>query len=112
MLLPTPRRLAASWLDLRTFLATRERTEWLFAGISIGITVFIIFAFWHDSRAEPAEQIVYVQSWPANRTDAEIIADQKKDRIVKKQEEAERNQALAERQASYQRLQKATAGWL
>ncbi len=105
MFLPTPRNLAASFGDLRTFLTTRERHEWLFAGIAIGITAFILFAFWHDSRVEPTQEIVFVQSWPANRTDAQIIADQKRDRIA-------RDKALADRQASFQRVQKATSGWL
>ena len=102
---PTPRRLVASWRDLCTFFTTRERYEWGFAAIAVGITAFVIFAFWHDSRVEPMQQIIFVQNWPANRTDAEIIADQKKDR-------AERDKALAERQASFQRVQKATSGWL
>jgi len=105
MFLPTPRNLAASFRDLRTFLTTRERHEWLFAGIAVAITAFILFAFWHDSRVEPMEEIVFVQSWPANRTDAEIVADQKKDRIAQ-------DKALAERRATFQRMQKATSGWL
>ena len=105
MFLPTPRNIAASARDLRVFLTTRERHEWLFAGIAVGITVFILFAFWHDSRVEPMQEIIFVQSWPANRTDAEIVADQKKDRIA-------RDRAEAARRASFQKVQKATTGWL
>jgi hypothetical protein len=105
MFLPTPRNIAASARDLRTFLTTRERHEWLFAGIAVAITAFIIFAFWHDSRFDRGEDIVFVQNWPANRTDAEIVADQKKDRIA-------RDQAEAARRASFQKVQKATSGWL
>ncbi len=105
MFLPTPRNIAASFGDLHSFLTTRERHEWVFAGISVAITAFILFAFWHDSRVEPTQQIIFVQNWPANRTDAEIVADQKKDR-------ATRNKAEAERQASFQKVQKATSGWL
>jgi hypothetical protein len=105
MFIPTPRNIAASFGDLRTFLTTRERHEWLFAGIAVGITAFILFAFWHDSRVEPMQQIIFVQNWPANRTDAQIIADQKKDRIA-------RDQAEAARRASFQKVQKATSGWL
>jgi len=105
MFIPTPRNIAASYRDLRTFLTTRERHEWLFAAISVGITAFIIFAFWHDSRFERGEDIIFVQNWPANRTDAQIIADQKKDRVA-------RDQAEAQRRAAFQRVQRATTGWL
>ena len=105
MFLPKPRDVASSFSDLRTFVTTRERRDVLFAAIAVGITAFVIFAFWHDSRVEPTQEIIFVQNWPANRTDAEIIADQKKDRIA-------RDRAEADRRASFQKVQKATAGWL
>jgi hypothetical protein len=105
MFLPKPRDVTSSVSDLRTFVTTRERRDILFAAIAVGITAFIIFAFWHDSRVEPTQEIIFVQNWPANRTDAEIIADQKKDR-------AAQDKAEAARRASFQKVQKATAGWL
>jgi len=105
MFLPKPRDVASSFSDLRTFVTTRERRDVLFAAIAVGITAFVIFAFWHDSRVEPTQEIIFVQNWPANRTDAQIIADQKKDRIA-------RDKAEAERRAGFQRMQKATSGWL
>jgi hypothetical protein len=65
----------------------------------------MIFAFWHDSAYKAVPEIVYVQNWPANRTDDQIRADQKKDRI-------ERAEAEAQRKAVFQKMQKATSGWL
>jgi hypothetical protein len=102
---PSPRRLVAGFRDLGLFFRTRTRTDYVIAGIAAGITIFIIFGFWHDSRFEKQPQIVYVQNWRADRPDSEIIAEQRKERI-------EKQQAEAERRAAYQRLQKATKGWL
>ncbi|WBO22647.1 hypothetical protein [Sphingomonas abietis] len=102
---PSPRRLAAGFEDLRLFLGTRGRADYVIAILAAGITAFTIFAFWHDSRFPAQQQIIFVHNWRADRTDAEIIAEQKKDRI-------ERDQANAERRAFFQKAQKATSGWL
>jgi hypothetical protein len=102
---PSPRRFVAGFRDLGFFLKTRTRTDYVIAAIAASMTIFIIFAFWHDSRFEAEPQIIYVHDWPANRTDDQIRADQKKDRI-------EREQAEAYRKAEFQKMQKATSGWL
>ena len=61
--------------------------------------VALIVLFVTDGRTNiaPKEQIVYVESWPASRTDAEIIADQKK-------HQAAREAAQKERQAQFKKL--------
>ena len=102
---PSPRRFVAGFRDLGFFLKTRSRTDYVIAGIAAAMTIFIIFAFWHDSSFKAEPQIVYVQNWPANRTDDQIRADQKKDRI-------EREKAEAERRAVFRKMQNATSGWL
>jgi hypothetical protein len=102
---PSPRRLAAGFRDLRLFLNTRSRADYVIAGIAAAITVFTVFAFWHDSRFEAEPQIVYVQNWRADRPDSEIIAEQKKERI-------ERDQENAQRRAIFRKMQKASSGWL
>ncbi|MBA2935423.1 hypothetical protein HZF05_15155 [Sphingomonas sp. CGMCC 1.13654] len=102
---PSPRRFVDGFRDLGFFVRTRSRTDYVIAGIAAAMTIFIIFAFWHDSRFEAEPQIIYVQNWPANRTDDQIRADQKKDRI-------EREQVEAYRKAEFQKMQKATSGWL
>ena len=48
-------------------------------------------------RTAPPEQVTYADIYPANRTDAEIIADQKKDMIAK-------IAAQKEQQRQYQKL--------
>jgi len=102
---PSPKRFAAGFRDLGFFIRTRSRADYVIAGIAAAMTIFIIFAFWHDSAFKTEPQIIYVQDWPANRTDDQIRADQKKDRV-------EREQAEAQRKAVFQKMQKATSGWL
>ena len=48
--------------------------------------------------APPPPEITYVQLYPSNRTDAEIIADQKKDMLAK-------IAAQKEQQRQYQKLE-------
>ena len=101
MAIPVLSRFVGAWRDLRTFLGTRQRHQYVFAALSVGICVLLVAGFYHDSKFPVPERIVYVQNWPANRTDAEIIAQQKVERIKKQK-------ALAERQAAYRRLAKMT----
>ena len=88
--------------DLRVFLATRQRYELLMLIPALGVTIFIIFAFWHDSKFEKAykREIIYVQSWPLDRTDEQIIAQQKVDqiRIDRERAEYERRQRILQDQ--------------
>jgi hypothetical protein len=102
---PSPRRLVAGFRDLGQFLRTRERRDYVIAAISGAITVFILFAFWHDSSFPTEPRIVYVQSWRADRPDSEIIAEQKKERIA-------RDKAIAERRATFEKIKKASDRWL
>ena len=99
MSLPRPTGPLAAWRDLRAFFSNMGGHVWLAAGLAIAITAFIIFGFWHDSRFQQQPTIIYVQNWPANRTDAEIIADQKKD-------QAKKEAAQKKQQEDYQRLAK------
>ena len=65
------------------------------------VTLIIVLEFVVDSKINtaPPPQVVYAQSWSADRTDAEIIADQKKD-------QAKRDAAAKEKQRQFQKLEK------
>ncbi|MEH3045832.1 hypothetical protein [Sphingomonas adhaesiva] len=95
-----------AWSDLRFFLSTRERHEWWFLVAAIAITAFLIFAFAHDSYMEKEykPQIVYVQQWRLDRTDAEIVAQQKIDQVKKDADEAEARKKQDENRAAFKRL--------
>ena len=98
---PRPSSPRAAFADLRAFLGRRSREQTIGAALALLITAIILIVFFVDAKINtaPPKQIIYVESWRADRTDAEIIAQQKKD-------QAAREQALKARQAEYQKLQK------
>ncbi len=69
--------------------------------LSVLITIIILILFFVDSKINtaPPPQITYVHNYKPGRTDADIIADQKRD-------EARREAAARERQRQFQELQK------
>ncbi|MGE5723089.1 MAG: hypothetical protein ACM3YM_11580 [Sphingomonadales bacterium] len=98
MALPRPASPKALLADLRAFVGDRSRHQWIAAVLAMLIPAFIIFAFIMEARATiPGEQIVYVHSWKASRTDAEIKADQKK-------AQAEKEALAKERQRQFKVL--------
>lgn len=98
----------------RLFLTRRKPYEIWFLLLAMAITVAIIAAFVHDSHFTPPyhEEIIYVQSWPSNRSEADILADQKIDAAKKAKEQAEIDKALKERQEQYQQLNNELSPWL
>ena len=93
----TPR---AAFRDLRDFIRHREREHVLGAIMAVLATIIILILFFVDSKINtaPPPQIVYVEQWSVDRTDAEIIAQQKKD-------QAEKEAIARERQRQFQKLQ-------
>lgn len=99
MAFPRPSTPLAAWRDLRAFLATRERSQYLFAVLAIAMPMIIVTGFVIDSNIRPSPQIIYVESWPADRSEAQILADQKKD-------QAKRDAIRRERQRQFQELER------
>ncbi|HEX4738154.1 MAG TPA: hypothetical protein VH331_11395 [Allosphingosinicella sp.] len=96
---PRPVAPKALWADIRAFAAERSRYQWGGMAVALIMPLVIVVGFFYDSAHAPQDgpQVVYVQSWPASRTDAQIVADQKKD-------QAQREAAQRERQAEFRRL--------
>lgn len=67
----------ALWADLKLFWSTRTRVQWIAGTLAILMPIGLGFAFWLDGRTNiaPGPTITYVQSWPANRTEAETKAN-------------------------------------
>jgi len=67
--------------------------------LAVAIPVGIVTVFDIDGRTNimPGPQLIYVESWPANRTDEQIKAEQKID-------QAARDKFKKERQAEFKRL--------
>lgn len=99
--MPMP-AFGGAWRDLKQMFTGMDRRRILFLCLSFAITFALLFGFLIDSdfrKLQPGPQLIYAESWPENRSDAEIVAQQKRDAAVKKEQEAER-------QRQYQRLAK------
>jgi hypothetical protein len=100
MPLPRPASPRVLWADLRAFARERSRHQWIAALFAIAMPLVIVVGFIVDARTNiaPGEQLIYVDSWSANRTDAEIKAAQAK-------REEERQAIAAERQRQFKELE-------
>jgi len=98
---PRPVSPRAAFADFRAFLRHREREHWIGAALAVLVTIIIIIEFLVDSKINtaPPPQIIYAEQWRADRTDSEIIADQKK-------HQAAREAAQKEKQRQFQKLEK------
>lgn len=99
----------SAYRDLRLFLATRERYEFVFLALAIAITGVFVWLFVHDSQIEAPykRDIIYVQNWRADRTDAQIKAQQVIDEAARKQRVAAQDAEKAKSRAEFQRLDNA-----
>jgi len=79
--LPKPSSPRAVFRDFLSFVRQREREHVIGASLAFLVTLIILLIFLVDPKVNtaPPEQITYADIYPANRTDAQIIADQKKD---------------------------------
>jgi hypothetical protein len=87
--------------DLVAFMRQRSREQVIGASLAVLVTVIIVIVFFVDSQINtaPPPTVVYVESYGPDRTDADIIADQKKAQ--------ERERRIEEvRRQEYQKLQK------
>ena len=97
---PRPASPRVAFADLRSFMRQRSREQVIGAALAVLVTTIIVIEFLVDSKINtaPPKQIIYVEQWNANRTDAEIIAEQKKD-------QAEREAAMKARQEQFKKLE-------
>lgn len=99
--LPSPVSPRAAIADLRAFIRHSGRERWIGGACAVLVTMIIVIEFLVDSQINtaPPPRIVYAQSWSADRTDAEIVAEQKRD-------QAAREAYAKERQRQFQKLEK------
>jgi len=91
----------AALKDLTAFLRQRSREQVIAATLAVLVTIIIVIIFFVDSKINtaPPPQIVYVENYGPDRTDAQIIADQKK-------ASEERRKAEEARRKEYEKLEK------
>jgi hypothetical protein len=99
--------------DLRFFLSQRQPNELVFLMIAVGITGFFIYAFARDDYVPVPYKpnIIYVEQWPADRTDVQIKAQQKIDYVKKKERLAEEKAAQDQRRAEFKKVDDALTKW-
>lgn len=102
-----------AYRDLRQFLATRRRHEYLFMLLSLVLTSLVVFAFYKDSNIEkPYERnILYVQNWPLDRSLAQIKAQQEIDAAAKARRDAALERRRRERQEQFKRVDEQLDKW-
>jgi hypothetical protein len=98
---PRPSSPIAAFRDLAAFMRQRSREQVIGASLALLITAIIVIEFIVDAKigTAPPEQVVEVQLYSPNRTDADIIADQKKD-------QAKKEAAKKEHRRQFQQLEK------
>lgn len=99
--LPSPSTPRAALRDLAAFMRQRSREQVIGAALAFLATGFIVFEFVIDAKigTKLPPTVTYVEIYPANRTDAQILADQKK-------EMAEKQAFEREKQRQFQKLEK------
>jgi Na+-transporting methylmalonyl-CoA/oxaloacetate decarboxylase gamma subunit len=99
--MPRPVSPRAAFADFRAFLRHREREHWIGAVLAVLVTLIIVIEFIVDAKINtaPPPQIIYAEEWRADRTDEQIVADQKK-------HQAARDAARKEKQRQFQKLEK------
>ncbi|MET0239968.1 MAG: hypothetical protein ABW184_08730 [Sphingobium sp.] len=66
--------------DLKLLLSGPMPHKWPVLALSMTITAVTVWALDHDAHAPPPKrQIIYVESWMADRKDSAIMEQQKKD---------------------------------
>ncbi len=105
---PRPVSPAAAWADLRLALSNRSPHKLLFGLGAVAVPVFIVALFVLSDTEAPYKPptIIYVENWNANRTEAEIKAQQKVDTAKRKVLEAELEARKAKQRAFFQELQR------
>lgn len=99
---PTPSSPRAALRDFVNVVRHSGREQRIGAALAVLVTAIIIIEFIVDAKigTAPPPQIVEVELYPSNRTDAQIIADQKKDQAAMdaaKNKQREDFQKLAKR---------------
>ena len=98
---PKPSSPRAAFADLRAFMRQRSRDQVIAFAMAVLVTMIIVIEFLVDSKINtaPPPRVVEVQLYSSDRTDAEIIAQQKVD-------QAKRDAAAKEKQRQFQKLEK------
>ncbi|MEJ1973467.1 MAG: hypothetical protein WDM96_13700 [Lacunisphaera sp.] len=95
---PRPVSPRSALADLKLMFAPDRPHRWGLLGVSAALTFVCMWGFWQEFQAPKVDpQIIYVESWMADRRDSDIIRQQIKDLSTYEDD-------LQKSQAQYQRL--------
>ena len=100
---------ATLWRDACEFLRARQRHELIFAGFSLLVPLFLVFAFSFDVEtvAYKPPTVVFFKDWNKGRTLAEIKKQQAIDQPAERAARKEEAEFEAKKQKQFKDLQKA-----
>jgi len=80
-ILPRPVSPKSAFADLMDMLRGNRPHKWPVLALSVTLTAIIIWGFYLDSNPgiEKKKEIIYVESWMADRKDSDVIRQQKAD---------------------------------
>lgn len=98
---PRPSSPRAALADFAAFFRNRSRDHVIGAVLAVLITIIILIVFFVDASVNtaPPKQVIYVEDWRSDRSDAEIKSQQAKD-------QAALEAARKARQEEFQKLEK------
>lgn len=109
-IIPRPASPRVAWQDAVSFLRQRRRHQIVFAALAIAVPILVIFAFMDEfnrtAEYHPPE-VIYFKQWTAERTRAEIMAQQAKDLPAELAEKKRIEEFQAERRAQFKRARDA-----
>lgn len=106
-ILPRPSSPRAAWHDFRDFVTAPRKHKIVFAAASFALPAAILLAMMQEAKVDEEwvpPVIVYVKQWPANRTAAEVRAQQALDLPAELAAKKARDDAAEARRQSYRRV--------
>ena len=86
--------------DLANFIKRRDREQIWGLTMALLVTTIIVIIFTVDPKINtaPPPSVIYVEDFPANRTDADIKADQQRDSEIRRQQKEAKKRQFKELQ--------------
>jgi hypothetical protein len=109
-IIPRPSSPRVAWRDAVLFLRQRRPHQIVFVALAIGIPIMVFLAFINEFNRVPewqAPEVMYVQQWSAERTRAEVAAQQARDLPAELAKKKQIEEFQAERRAQFKRARDA-----
>jgi hypothetical protein len=109
-LIPRPASPRVAWRDAISFMRQRRPHQIVFVALAIGIPILVVLAFMNEFNRAPEwhpPEVMYVKQWSAERTRAEIMAQQARDLPAELAKKKQIEEFQAEQRAQFKRARDA-----